>query len=387
MKTSKIITLMLGIVCLLLLINSCDSNTTKPNPVTGISLNQTILDMPIGTIRILRANITPENATNKDIIWTSTNNSIVTVTNTGVISSLSLGSATIIATTQDGGFTAMCNVSVYQEPTATVIINLSTSDGGSVIGATVVLQNHVGGAFQETATSSSVIFTNIPFGLHSVIVSHSGYQPFIDETLSVQSHTVSHAVQLINSQIGTIISFGNYNWRVLDIQSGQALIVSENIIEQRVYHNSNTGITWAGCSLRAYLNDDFYNSSAFSNEDRSRIVQVTNVNLNNQWYGTNGGVNTQDMIFILSIAEVVQYFGDSGHLANQTGFGNGFINDEYNSNRIATFNGSDYWWWLRSPGDHNLFVSYVSHYGHIYMPGGDVNHNHGGVRPALWLNL
>ena len=282
-----------------------------------------------------------------------------------------------------------CNSnSTKPETTSTVMINFTTSDGGSVIGATVVLQNHNGGGYQETATSSSVILTNIPFGSYSVIVSHSGYHPFIDETLSVQSHTVTHAVHLQSTTIyiGDIIPFGAYNWRVLDIQGGQALIVSENIIERRAYHTSQASITWADCSLRAYLNGDFYNSNAFSNEDRSRIVQVTNVNLDNQWYGTNGGVNTQDRIFLLSIAEVVQYFGDSGQLENRPP-GAYLINDQFNSNRIATFNGVASFWWLRSPGYYTPYASRVLSDGHIRMYGYDVNLYSGGVRPALWLNL
>ncbi|MCL2063058.1 MAG: DUF6273 domain-containing protein [Candidatus Cloacimonetes bacterium] len=186
--------------------------------------------------------------------------------------------------------------------------------------------------------------------------------------------------------IGDIIEFGAYNWRVLDIQGGQALIVSENIIERRVYHTSQAAITWSRCSLRAYLNGDFYNSSAFSNEDRSRIVQVTNVNLNNQWFGTYGGLNTQDRIFLLSIAEVVQYFGDSGQLENRPP-GASHINDQFNSNRIATINGSASFWWLRSPGDSTHNAIRVYNDGIVYLSGSFVSNHNGGVRPALWLQL
>jgi len=139
-----------------------------------------------------------------------------------------------------------------------------------------------------------------------------------------------------NIKVGDIIQFGAYEWRILDIQGGRALVVSENILEFRLYHHEFGPITWADCSLRAYLNGEFYNSNAFSNADRTRIVQVTNVNENNQWYGTNGGANTQDRIFLLSISEVVKYFGDSGQLANRPS-GAQYIDDQYNTNRIATF--------------------------------------------------
>ena len=286
-------------------------------------------------------------------------------------------------------FLGSCSDKKTTEPnTATVVINLTTSDGGSVIGATSVLQNHVGGSYERIVTSSSVIFTDIPFGTYSVIVSHANYHTVIQESFSVQSHTVSHSVNLSTSddRIGNIIQFGDHEWRILDIQGDRALVVSENILERRGYHTSSTDITYADCSLRAYLNGEFYNSSAFSNADRERIVQVINVNENNQWFGTNSGANTQDRIFLLSIAEVVKYFGDSGQLAHRPSAAWG-IDDQYNTNRIATFYGSASFWWLRSPGYRTNYASNVNYAGHIGVGGHDVNLNLGGVRPALWLNL
>ena len=54
---------------------------------------------------------------------------------------------------------------------------------------------------------------------------------------------------------------------------------------------------------------------AFRDEDRDRIIQVRNTNEKNQWFDTPGGNPVFDRIFLLSIAEVVEYFGDSGVLA------------------------------------------------------------------------
>ncbi|MCL2064975.1 MAG: DUF6273 domain-containing protein [Candidatus Cloacimonetes bacterium] len=189
-----------------------------------------------------------------------------------------------------------------------------------------------------------------------------------------------------NIKVGDIIQFGAYPWRVLDIQSGRALMVSENILEFRLYHHKYESITWADCSLRVYLNGEFFSSIAFSNADRERIAPVSNINENNQWYGTNGGSNTLDRIFLLSIAEVVKYFGDSGQLANRPS--NAWsIDDQFNTNRIATFNGAACFWWLRSPGGTTGSASFVDYGGNIFVYDSDVILNSGGVRPALWLNL
>ena len=111
-------------------------------------------------------------------------------------------------------------------------------------------------------------------------------------------------------QVGDKILFGNYDWQVLDIQNDRALIITENIIEQRPYHNAYVGITWTDCSLRKYLNGEFYDR--FNKDDKSRICPVINKNPDNQWYGIKGGEDTRDRIFLLSIEEVVcKYFGDS----------------------------------------------------------------------------
>ncbi|ERI95714.1 hypothetical protein HMPREF1982_00017 [Clostridiales bacterium oral taxon 876 str. F0540] len=111
-------------------------------------------------------------------------------------------------------------------------------------------------------------------------------------------------------KIGSSLSFGGYNWRVLDIQNNAALIITEYMIEQQTYNNYAGDVTWADCSLRKYLNGEFYDK--FTATEQSRIIPVLNKNHENQWYGTKGGADTLDYIFLLSIEEVVcKYFGDS----------------------------------------------------------------------------
>ena len=206
----------------------------------------------------------------------------------------------------------------------------------------------------------------------------------------------------INERVGEIIQFGGYDWRILDIQDGKALLISDKILENRAYHNKRVD-TWADSDLRAYLNDEFYNS--FSAKDRARIAEVTNTNPDNQWFGTPGGANTQDRIFLLSLDEVVKYFGDSGQLANRPSEYVRQIDDQYNENRVAYHVGGTYYygniwqdtytvgagdpraWWLRSPGGISYYAASVGGSGLIYSYGSDVIINEYGVRPALWLNL
>ena len=198
-------------------------------------------------------------------------------------------------------------------------------------------------------------------------------------------------------KIDSILSFGGYNWRVLDIQDNVALLITEDIIEQRAYHDAYKDITWADCSLRKYLNGEFYDK--FSEADKSRIMPVLNKNLDNQWYGSKGGVDTKDSIFLLSVEEVCKYFGDSRSKLYNRGKNQRYWferKDENNSKRIARFEGETWgsWWWLRSPGRVSVKAVYIHGDGNIGIQGNNILKGNisdgkctGGVRPTLWLKL
>lgn len=199
-------------------------------------------------------------------------------------------------------------------------------------------------------------------------------------------------------KIGSEASFGGYIWRILDIQNDMALIITEYIIEQRAYHDAYKDITWADCSLRKYLNGEFYDK--FTSTDKLKIIPVLNKNPGNQWYGSKGGTDTQDSIFLLSIEEVVcQYFGDSSSKLYNRGKNQRYWferKDENNSKRTARLEGKEWstWWWLRSPGRVNVKAVYIHGNGDIGIQGNNILKGNisegfcaGGVRPALWLKL
>jgi hypothetical protein len=197
------------------------------------------------------------------------------------------------------------------------------------------------------------------------------------------------------NKIGSIILFGDYNWSILDIKNDMILIITENIIEQRPYHDVYKDITWADCSLRKYLNGKFYDK--FNADDRSKIIPVINKNPDNQWYGTKGGADTKDSIFLLNIEEVVcRYFGDSSAILQNSGnqkYKYWFNKkDENNSKRMAKNFMS---WWLRSSARVNRVAAYIhgiaqnqleSSVGCVGVNGNNIT-SLGGVRPALWLKI
>lgn len=79
--------------------------------VTGVSLNKNSTSITVNGVETLGATVSPYNATNQGVSWSSSNTSIATVSN-GTVRGVAEGSATITVTTSDGGYTATCSVTV-----------------------------------------------------------------------------------------------------------------------------------------------------------------------------------------------------------------------------------------------------------------------------------
>lgn len=200
------------------------------------------------------------------------------------------------------------------------------------------------------------------------------------------------------------IDFGNYRWRILTLQGNSALVVSEEITDIGIPFNTAIGdISWESSSLRKWLNDQFYNR--FSKTEKKRIIKKRLRAEPNPWYGTAAGNLTEDSIFLLSVAEVIAFFGDSGDLSSRPQnqwvdevIANGqsvAIDDSFNAVRCATYKGDKTWWWLRTPGASKNKVTYVNAEG-IILLNGELAFNDGGtscvgvrpgIRPAIWLQV
>ena len=84
----------------------------KVIPVTSISLDKTALTLTEEETYQLTATIEPADATNQNVTWTSDDTAVATVSADGLVTAVQAGTATITVTTEDGGKTATCRVTV-----------------------------------------------------------------------------------------------------------------------------------------------------------------------------------------------------------------------------------------------------------------------------------
>ena len=185
-------------------------------------------------------------------------------------------------------------------------------------------------------------------------------------------------------EIGEYISLGGYEWLVLDVEGKKALVLSKDILTIRAYDSAESNTTWEESDMREFLNGSFYENS-FLDKEKAKIAETRNVNSPNPWYNTPGGIDTVDKIFLLSVDEVVKYFGDSGALADRLEEA-ALIYDEFDEARVAFDRGTEEsrFWWLRTPG-RGRRTMYVGDSGFIAVIGTHINTDRGGVRPALWV--
>lgn len=123
----KIFSLML--LCTAVVFASCsndDDSATTPVAVSGISLDQTTLSIVAGETGTLKVSVAPEDATDKSVTWTTSEPTIATVSNTGVVTAIKAGSATITVTSvADNTKEATCEVTITAAPIAVTSITLN----------------------------------------------------------------------------------------------------------------------------------------------------------------------------------------------------------------------------------------------------------------------
>lgn len=207
-------------------------------------------------------------------------------------------------------------------------------------------------------------------------------QLLVDELASVSIHV--EIIDISKFKVGNVVSLGNYKgkdvrWQVLDVNGTNALVISDKILDAIPYHYELRSVTWETCSLRAWLNYEFY-KTVFDDSIRDAIVTTNNSNPSNSMYGTHGGNDTRDKVFLLSIDEANEYFEtDEVRAASGTKYAK--------STRPGVADDGNSSWWLRSPGYEDGNAAIVNYNGSVYTSGHIVSNDIDGIRPACWVDI
>ena len=244
-----------------------------------------------------------------------------------------------------------------------------------------------------------------------------------DETTQEESEPSTEGTDYFTGlQKGTYISFGTYEyssgnekpieWEVLDVDGDKALLVSRYIIDCLPYNEERAGVSWETCSLRKWLNDEFYNK-AFSPEEQRKIKTVTLENEGNEVTKTEAGNDTNDRVFCLSVSELKKYYkfnkwSDTGYCycdalvipatdyAKRGRLRGGEIDEGHYRDYLSSngytkdiIGAEGAGWWLRTSagetGDHACNVSFDGRTGKYTFNYVDANTI--GVRPAIFVSV
>ena len=126
-----------------------------PVSVTAVELNDAELVLKIGESKQLEYSVSPESATNQNVTWSSSDTSVATVSNSGMIQTLGVGTTTITVTTEDGNYTDTCELTV--QPVLVHTINLSATNVAMKIGDVEQLSATV---LPDNATDSSIVWSS-----------------------------------------------------------------------------------------------------------------------------------------------------------------------------------------------------------------------------------
>lgn len=186
------------------------------------------------------------------------------------------------------------------------------------------------------------------------------YQKLDDYKDSKAQVTAVKKLIIKSTKPGDTTKIGKNDWILLEVIDNRALVLLGTALPGRAYHESLTDVTWETSDIRKWLNSDFL-TDAFSEEDLKYILLSDVKNDDNTVYGTDGGDDTKDYVFLMSIDEVKEY---KKHIP------------------ATNFNS-----WLRSSGNSQNSAAFLSGDKHVMQYGYKVDSDFFKIRPVMWVEV
>lgn len=197
-------------------------------------------------------------------------------------------------------------------------------------------------------------------------------------------------------------------WRVLSVDGDDAFLLADKNLDVQRYNDNEeeTDVTWETCTLRSWLNgygkdsnaceidysESNFLNNAFSLSEQDAIKNTIVVNEDNPYYSTEGGDNTEDKVYLLSIEEAMNedygFTSTTSSSDTRVSVNTAYVADggEIGSTLVKNENEENLWW-LRTPGDVSYCVAVIRSMGYIYSYGFDASYDYPAIRPVLRLNL
>ena len=382
--------------------------------VTGVSLGAEGLSLTAGETAPLVASVEPSDATDKSAAWTSSNTSVATVSQSGIVTAVNPGTATITVTANDttnGILRDTCAVTVSAAHTWAVgdigtfgsYPQTRVTDSGLLTSLNALTPTWVSYGYYISGSQSDYMkYADVTYGGNKYrAVKFTSYRPYYTDFSSSASNTYQDENGYFT---GTAywFKYEPLRWRVLDPATG--LVMCETLIDSQAYSNTIYGSNpyynnsaktvyandYATSSMRTWLNGLFL-QTAFTGAQQSDITTTALDNSAVPGYSQYNSASTNDKLFLLSYSDSIN-----------TAYGFSSSTSTYDTARRAQ--GSDYAkcqglyvyssqneyygnsnWFLRSPGYDSRRASRVRDYGDVYsdylVDGTDV-----GVRPAFKIS-
>lgn len=198
-------------------------NVVVTSPVEGVTLDQENLVLNIGQVQQLIASILPADANNQEVVWNSSDLSVLTVDAFGMINTLKAGTAVVTVTTVDGYFTASCNITVKN-----FVTDILFETEGSAL---------------EQGKTLQLIPTFLPEDADTPVLTWTTSDPTIavvDEFGNVSAIGLGNAVITVTTETGVSASF---NINVIELEILIEKIEVESIIFVKVANSFKLAIS------------------------------------------------------------------------------------------------------------------------------------------------
>jgi len=201
-------------------------------------------------------------------------------------------------------------------------------------------------------------------------------------------------------------------WQVLEVKDGKAFVVSkygldygqyhsEKCINGNIYHSSK--VTWEICDLREWMNTEMYDSM-FTAKEKESVVLSHVENPDNEKFKVEGGNDTEDYLYMLSIEEFTKFFGKSEDIdglvvggepwwdyCNEDGYTQptdySMAQGIWNGATTSDWNYPNCNYWLRSPAMDTNTVAYVESNGGCMDELSNYVTGRINIRPCMWVDL